>query len=123
MDDASTHLEVPTDTGAVASCLGPGGSADQVRQTLSLISGRWKLPILFRLFATPSLRYLALLREINGITPKMLTQHLRQLEADGLVTRTDFDEKPRRVEYALSPDGTALRPILIGLRDFARNRF
>ena len=122
MRDASLHLKVPVADETTASCLGPGGSAERVEQTLSMIRGRWKLPILFSLFATSSVRYMTLLRDVRSVTPKVLTQNLRELEADGLVTRTDFDEKPRRVEYALSEDGEKLRPVLIGLRDFARDR-
>ena len=118
---ASTHLGVPIDE-EPAACLGPDGSAAKVAEALALIDGRWKLAILFRLFARPSVRFLALLRDIKGVSQKMLTQHLRELEADGLVVRQDFQEKLRRVEYSLSAQGQALRPVLTTLRDFAKDR-
>lgn len=121
MTRTSTHLEVPTGQEPKEVCLGPDGSAAKVTATLALIDGRWKLPILFRLFAQPSVRFLTLLRDIEGVSQKMLTQHLRELERDGLVVRRDFDEKPRRVEYSLSSQGEALRPALIALRDFAKH--
>lgn len=88
-------------------------------ETLRTISGRWKLPILFRLYADRVLRSSQLLRDIPGISQKMLTQHLRALETDGLVLRTDFAQQPPRVEYSLSPKGYALIPVLLAARQFA----
>ena len=84
-----------------------------------MIQGRWKLPILFRLYADPSLRTSQLRRDIAGISQKMLTQHLRELEADRLIERTDFGEKPLRVEYRLSDRGKQLLPVLIAARSFS----
>jgi DNA-binding HxlR family transcriptional regulator len=54
-----------------------------------------------------------------GISQKMLTQHLRELEGDGLIERIDFDEKPLRVEYQLSEMGKGLLPVLITARNFS----
>lgn len=85
-----------------------------------MIGGRWKLPILFRLFAEPSMRTSRLLRDIPGISQKMLTQHLRELGADGLVQRIDFAERPPRVEYGLTQAGRQLMPILLAAREFSR---
>ena len=84
-----------------------------------MIQGRWKLPILFRLYADPSLRTSQLRRDLAGISQKMLTQHLRELEADRLIERTDFGEKPLRVEYRLSDRGKQLLPVLIAARSFS----
>ncbi|MBR2173850.1 MAG: helix-turn-helix transcriptional regulator [Sphingopyxis sp.] len=86
---------------------------------ISMISGRWKLPILFRLYAEPSMRTLQLRRDIPGISQKMLTQHLRELEADRLVERTDYGEQPPRVEYSLSERGRDLMPVLMAARLFS----
>ena len=122
MPPASTHFEVPIDQESAEACLGPDGSAAKVREAFALIDGHWKLAILFRLFAQPSVRFLALLRDLDGVSQKILTQHLRALEADDLIVRKDFHELPRRVEYGLSPQGEALRPVLIALRDFAKAR-
>ncbi len=83
----------------------------ELRRALTLISGKWKLEILWLLYHRPH-RFGELLRTINGVTQHMLTRQLRELEADGLVTRTVFAEVPPRVEYRLSPLGDTLRPIL-----------
>jgi DNA-binding HxlR family transcriptional regulator len=84
-----------------------------------MINGRWKLPILFRLYAHPSIRTLQLKRDLPGISQKMLTQHLRQLEVDGLVERHDFMEQPPRVNYQLTDAGKNLLHVLISARDFS----
>jgi DNA-binding HxlR family transcriptional regulator len=84
-----------------------------------MISGRWKLPILFRLYADAVLRSSQLLRDIPAISQKMLTQHLRELERDGLVERSDFGQQPPRVEYQLTSKGTALMPLLLAARKFS----
>ncbi|MDS0848015.1 MULTISPECIES: winged helix-turn-helix transcriptional regulator [Burkholderia cepacia complex] len=84
-----------------------------------MIHGRWKLPILFRLYADPSMRTLQLKRDLPGISQKMLTQHLRELAEDGLVDRVDFFEKPLRVQYQLTEMGRQLLPVLIAARRFS----
>lgn len=61
------------------------------------------------------------MRDIPGISQKMLTQHLRELENDGLVERHDFSEQPPRVEYSLSIAGHGLMPVLIAAREFSRS--
>jgi DNA-binding HxlR family transcriptional regulator len=84
-----------------------------------MIQGRWKLPILFRLFADPTMRSSQLIRDMPGISQKMLTQHLRELEDDRPVHRIDFAEKPLRVEYQLSDEGRKLMPVLLEARRFS----
>jgi DNA-binding HxlR family transcriptional regulator len=117
MDMTSTHLKVPApDRNA---CLGPEGSVAHVTRVVQMIQGRWKLPILFRLYADPSLRTSQLRRDMPGISQKMLTQHLRELEVDRLIKRTDFGEKPLHVEYQLSEAGRQLLPVLIAARSFS----
>ncbi|WP_239479014.1 winged helix-turn-helix transcriptional regulator [Lichenicola cladoniae] len=86
---------------------------------MKMIQGRWKLPILFRLYADPAMRSSQLRQDLPAVSQKMLTQHLRQLEADRLIERTDFGEKPLRVEYRLSELGRNLLPVLVALRDFS----
>jgi DNA-binding HxlR family transcriptional regulator len=86
-----------------------------------MVRGRWKLPILFRLFADPSMRASQFMRDMPGISQKMLTQHLRELENDGLIVRRDFSEQPPRVEYSLSAAGCGLMPILMAAREFSRD--
>ncbi len=84
------------------------------------LDGRWKLPILFRLFGAPMLRFSELQRGLAGVSHKMLAEHLHELEADGLVIRTDHEERPLRVDYRLSALGEALRPVLAAMRDLGR---
>jgi len=120
MNEAITHLKVPIERDERDVCLGPDGSVAHVTRVLRMISGRWKLPILFRLFAEPSMRTSRFLRDIPNISQKMLTQHLRELENDGLVVRRDFGEQPPRVEYGLTDSGRRLMPVLMSVREFSR---
>lgn len=81
------------------------------RQVLDLIGDRWTVLIIGLLEERPK-RFSELLHAIDGISQKMLTQTLRSLERDGLVTRTVYAEVPPRVEYALTPLGeTLIEPI------------
>lgn len=82
--------------------------------TLAVIGGRWKVPILWNLQASRQ-RFGELSRLLPGITQKMLTQQLRELESDGLVLRTVYAEVPPRVEYSLTDLGTSLQPVLATL--------
>ena len=121
MNEAITHLKVPMEYQERSACLGPDGSVAHVARALRMISGRWKLPILFRLFAEPSMRTSQLMRDIPNISQKMLTQHLRALETDGLVAKHDFQEQPPHVEYGLTDMGRGLMPVLMSLREFSRD--
>lgn len=119
MDTTRTHPKVPVSRDARRECLGPDGAAAHVTRTLRMIRGRWKLPILFRLYADTSLRSSQFLRDIPKVSQKMLTQHLRELEDDGLIDRIDFEEQPPRVEYRLARKGRALMPVLLAARHFS----
>lgn len=121
MSGAITHLKVPMEPEQREACLGPEGSAAHVARVLRMIGGRWKLPILFRLLAEPAMRTSQLLRDIPGISQKMLTQHLRELERDGLIARRDFGLQPPRVEYGLTQGGRGLMPVLMAAREFSRH--
>lgn len=116
---ARTHRKVPAPLPGERACLGPGGAAELAARTIAAVNGRWKLAILFRLFESPVLRFSDLQRDIPGVSHKMLTQHLRELEADGLIARTDYAEMPPRVEYRLTEHGRALRPVLAAMRAFS----
>ena len=82
-----------------------------VATAVALIGGKWKLLILRNLKARPW-RFNELQRDLEGISQKVLTDSLREMEADGIVTRTIYPEVPPHVEYALSPLGETLGPIL-----------
>ena len=82
-----------------------------VEVTMAMISGKWKSLILWHLHQEP-LRYNALERIVPGVSQKMLSQQLKEMEQDGLLVRTVFPEVPPRVEYELSERGHSLFPIL-----------
>ena len=82
-----------------------------VATTVQLIGNKWKLLILRNLLVRPW-RFNEMLRSIPGISQKVLTDNLRALENDGIITRTVFPEVPPRVEYALSELGNSMRPII-----------
>lgn len=84
-----------------------------------MVEGRWKLTILFHLFAVPVLRFSELERAIEGVSQRMLAKQLREMERDGLVGRTVHAEIPPKVEYRLTEVGEALRPALAALRDWS----
>lgn len=119
MNETSTHFKVPATDEGRDVCLGADGAVAHVTRVIRMIQGRWKLPILFRLFADPSMRSSQLIRDIPGVSQKMLTQHLRELENDRLIQRIDFDEKPLRIEYQLSDEGRKLMPVLFEARRFS----
>lgn len=82
-----------------------------VATTVQLIGSKWKLLILRNLRMRPW-RFNELRRELEGVSQKVLTDSLRAMEDDGIITRTVYPEVPPRVEYALSPLGKSMEPIL-----------
>lgn len=85
-----------------------------VDATLSLIGGKYKSLILWHL-VNNTLRFGELRKTIPNATPKMLTQQLRELEKDNLITRTVYPVIPPKVEYNLSDLGKSIKPILIAM--------
>lgn len=83
-----------------------------IEHTVNLIGHKWKVLILRNLFNQGTQRFNELGKGIAGISQKMLTQQLRQLENDGIIQRTVYPEVPPRVEYALTELGQSLKPIL-----------
>jgi len=83
--------------------------------TLRVISGKWKPLILYFLAQGGPTRYGELRRAIRDVSDKMLIQQLKELEADGLVKRTDYREVPPRVDYSLTPLGVSLAEALVPL--------
>ena len=82
-----------------------------VATTVALIGSKWKLLIIRNLMARPW-RFNELKKDLEGISQKVLTDSLRSMESDGIVTRTVYPEVPPRVEYALSELGESMRPIM-----------
>lgn len=115
----STHQKVSPLPPVIRKVHTPLSAAIDTEACFSLLAGRWKLLILFHLFDGKVLRFSDLEKRITGISQKMLSQQLRQLEADGIVQRTDHAEVPPRVDYRTTPWGQELCPALDGLLRWA----
>lgn len=95
----------------------PISSGCSVERALNLIDGKWKIVILYKLLRG-ILRFNELRRLIPGVTQRMLTHQLRELEADGLIVRVVYAQVPPRVEYSLSARGQSLEPVLMALKQW-----
>ena len=91
-----------------------------VATTVRLIGSKWKLLIIRNLLQRPW-RFNELKKNLEGISQKVLTDSLRSMEADGIVTRTVYPEVPPRVEYALSELGESMRPIMNAMELWGKN--
>ena len=91
-----------------------------VEATLGLIGGKYKALILWHL-SSGKLRFSELKKAINGATPKMLTQQLRELESQSLINRVVYPVIPPKVEYSLTDLGKSLMPVLTSMRDWGSN--
>lgn len=90
-----------------------------IAPVVDIVFSRWTTPILWVLNEYGRQRFVELERRITTITPKVLTDRLRQLERDGLVVRTYHPEVPPRVEYEISEFGRSLAPLFATLADWA----
>lgn len=79
--------------------------------TLNVIGGKWK-PIILHMLSSGSMRFGVLKKNIPPVSQKMLTQQLRELEADGIISRKVYAQVPPKVEYSLTDRGATLKPIL-----------
>ncbi|CAN5414927.1 hypothetical protein BH09BAC1_BH09BAC1_09080 [soil metagenome] len=86
-----------------------------IRDTLELLSGKWKIMIIMSLIQNDKLRFKELQRELSPVTGKVLSKELKELEQNGIITRTVFDTAPITVEYALTPYGRTLKSAIIAL--------
>ena len=97
----------------------PETIAASAAAALRALEGKWKLAIIVQLFAAGRpLRFSELERRIEGVTQKMLIQQLKELEKDGIITRTLYPQVPPKVEYKLSEMGLALSPAIDALIDW-----
>ncbi|MDL2080787.1 helix-turn-helix domain-containing protein [Streptomyces sp. GXMU-J15] len=96
-------------------------NACPIAPVVDIVFSRWTTPILWALHEYGTQRFVELERRISTITPKVLTQRLRQLERDGLVVRTYYPEVPPRVEYEISDLGRSLAPLFAALSEWSVN--
>jgi len=89
-----------------------------IQRTMAMIADKWKV-IVIAILGDGTKRFRELQRAMEGVTPKVLTRQLRDLEHDGLVNRVAYAEIPPRVEYSLTPLGRSLLPILQQLHNWA----
>lgn len=88
-----------------------------VEATLGLIDGKWKGVVLYHLM-DGTMRFGEIRRKLPNVTQRMLTNQLRELEADGLITRKVYAQVPPRVEYSLSDRGRSLEPVILALKNW-----
>jgi DNA-binding HxlR family transcriptional regulator len=93
-----------------------------IMATIAMISDKWKVLILCKL-RKGKLRFNELKRALQGVTQRVLTHQLRELEADGLIKRTIYAEVPPRVEYELTNLGSTLMPALASLENWAQEHW
>jgi DNA-binding HxlR family transcriptional regulator len=89
--------------------------------TLAVINGSWKVPILYHL-SKGTRRFSELRKDIGGVTQKVLTQQLREMERDGIVARKVYPQVPPKVEYSLTRTGRTLLPIVKVMCDWGMKR-
>jgi DNA-binding HxlR family transcriptional regulator len=89
--------------------------------TISMIGGKWKLAILYQLKRKDIMRYSELKNTLTGITHKMLSQQLKELEANKLIIRKEYPQVPPKVEYSLSERGESLSNIMDGICEWGHN--
>jgi DNA-binding HxlR family transcriptional regulator len=107
-----------SDTEMTALCTADSGAGPVIRDILGRIGDKWSLLVMGMLEAGPQ-RFTSLRKSVPGISQRMLTLTLRQLERDGLVSRTVYAEVPPRVDYEVTPLGESLLPPVIALAHWA----
>lgn len=83
-----------------------------IKDAMEILSGKWKFHILGTLLLNDKMRFMDLLREVEGIAPKMLSKELQDMEMNQLITRTVINTKPITVEYALTAAGRTVSPLI-----------
>ncbi|WP_058303896.1 winged helix-turn-helix transcriptional regulator [Gorillibacterium timonense] len=88
------------------------GNKEPFEYTLAVISGKWKLKIIYLLACMGTVRYGVIKRNIDGITHKMLSSQLKELENESIIERREYPQVPPKVEYSLTPKGKSLLPLV-----------
>lgn len=115
-----TSTKIRTEAAPAEPCMPSETELNQFRHAMNSVIGKWKIDILWVLLAGP-MRFGELRRALPGITQHMLTAQLRALEADKLVNRNAYAEIPPRVEYSLTENAYALKPIFLELLNWSRS--
>ena len=102
-------------------CEDIAGKGCGLKKVLDIVGGKWKIMILCVIDNNEVVRYGELSRSIHGITNTMLANSLKELEADGLVERKQYDEMPVRVEYNLTKKAKSLIPILLEMKKWGED--
>lgn len=96
-----------------------GAEECPITATIDVIGGKWKPPIIWLLLKSP-MRFGEISKTMPGIALKVLSRHLKELEADGIIIRKAYPEVPPRVEYSLSEKGESLREVMTLLSNWSR---
>jgi len=115
-NSASTILK---DTVVKTPGTAPDGWHCPAEHALDFLTGKWRPMIIFWLIDGP-MRFNELQRRLGAITHRTLSKSLKEMEADGLVSRRDYGEIPPRVEYSLTDKGTSLQPVLKAMEEWAQ---
>lgn len=105
----------------VQSTVCPCSDLCPIGEAIRMVGGRWKMRILCSLTMDGTLRYNDIKKKMKGITPAVLSSSMKEMERDGLVTRTQYEEIPPRVEYTITQHGRDLWPVLHRLAHWANN--
>ena len=104
--------------GPDCSCRYADVGCDKMEQVMDMLSGKWKMRILFMVGAHGILRYNELRRLLGGVTHKVLSAQLKELAADGLIARHDYAQVPPRVDYTLTERGEALMAVFDAMQQY-----
>ncbi len=95
-------------------------SKEPFEYTLSIISGKWKLKIIYVLACMGTVRYGVLKKNIDGITHKMLSSQLKELEKEKIILRNEYPQVPPKVEYLLTEKGKSLTPLVLSMCEWGK---
>jgi len=114
-DLIETLVEAPARSIKKESCGDQHETLMGMRDAIEVLQGKWKIQIIGTLMFGGKMRFMDLLRQVNGIAAKMLSKELQDLEAHQLVKRTIKNTKPITVEYEITPHGKSLESVIVGI--------